>query len=322
MLIPTFQLFYNHKNITEDVAIYVLSVEYTDVEHGESDEIQIIFEDTEKLWQSSWLPAKGDTLRLYIGYKGQKLLNCGIFEIDEIEFESPPDIMIVKALATGIKKPLRQNNSTGYENKTLKQIAKEIADKHGYSLIGDIEDVRVERITQNQEKDLSFLKRLAEEYGYIFKIAENNLVFYDVRKLEGAKSSKILYKQDLTHINLKEKTSKNYKSVVVSYNNPKTGKKVTATAKNTNVTKGDTLKINVRCENKQQAILKAKAALAKGKDTIEGSIEMAGDPNQVAGLNVEIKDIGYFSGKYHITQARHRIDKQTGYKTFSEIKSC
>ena len=76
------------------------------------------------------------------------------------------------------------------------EIAKEIADKHGYTLVGEIADVRVDRITQNQERDLSFLTKLAEQYGYIFKIAENNLVFYDVQKLKGSKPTQIFYKQE------------------------------------------------------------------------------------------------------------------------------
>jgi len=40
------------------------------------------------------IPSKGDTLRLYIGYEGEQLLNCGIFEIDEIEYETPPDLSV------------------------------------------------------------------------------------------------------------------------------------------------------------------------------------------------------------------------------------
>ena len=244
------------------------------------------------------------------------------FEIDEIEFATPPDVLTVKALATGITKALRQNNSVAYENKTLKQIASEIAQKHSLTLVGEIEDVRVERITQNQERDLTFLKKLAEQYGYIFKIAERNLVFYKTEKLTGADAAKILYRTDLSRITLTEKTSKNYKSVTVSYHNPKTGKKITATAKNEKCVKGDTLKINERCEDKQQALLKAKAALAKGNNTIEGSIDLVGNPNLIAGLNVELKDLGYFSGKYHITQTRHFIDRTSGYGTSLEVKSC
>ena len=38
----------------------------------------------------------------------------------ELEYSAPPDEITVKGLATGIKKPLRQCNSTGYENKTLR----------------------------------------------------------------------------------------------------------------------------------------------------------------------------------------------------------
>lgn len=322
MLKPIFKLFYEKKDITRDVCDSVLSIEYTDYEHGQSDEIQITFEDTEKLWQGAWIPSKGDSLRLYIGYEGDKLLNCGTFEIDELEFDSPPDTITIKGLATGIKKPLRQNNSKGYENKTLKQIAKEIADKHGLTFVGDVADVRVDRITQNKQRDLEFLSRLAEQYGYIFKIAENNLVFYDVKKLQGAKSSHIFYRQDLTRINLREKTSQRYKSVQVTYFDPKKKKTVKASAKNENVVKGDTLKINTRCSNRKQAILQAKAALGTANTGIEGTIEMPGNPYVVAALNVELKGIGHFSGKYHLTETKHIIDRPSGYKTSGEVKTC
>ena len=120
MLVPIFELFYDKKNITKDVSPYVTSIEYTDVEHGESDELLISFEDSENLWQGAWIPSKGDCLSAYIGYEAEKLLNCGTFEIDELEYYTPPDVITVKGLATGIKKPLRQKNSQGYENKTLK----------------------------------------------------------------------------------------------------------------------------------------------------------------------------------------------------------
>lgn len=322
MLIPIFELFYDKKNITNDVSPYVTSIEYTDVEHGESDELTISFEDSEKLWQGAWIPSKGDCLRAYIGYEAEKLLNCGVFEIDELEYDTPPDVITVKGLATGIKKPLRQKNSVGYENKTLKQIAKEIADKHELSLVGEIADIRVDRITQNQERDLTFLTKLAEQYGYIFKIAENNLVFYDVSKLKGAKSTQIFYKTDLSHINLREKTSQKYKAVQVSYFDPKKKKTVKASARNESVQKGDTLKITARCSDRKQAIIKAKAALSTADTKIEGSIELPGNPYLIAGLNIEIKGIGHFSGKYHIKQARHVIDRASGYKTYCEVESC
>lgn len=322
MLKPIYKIEYNEKNITKDVSAYVLSIEYSDYEHGTSDEITITFEDTEKLWQNAWIPSKGDTLRVFIGYENEKLLNCGLFEIDEIEYDSPPDTLTVKALASAITKPLREENSKGYENKTLKQIAQEIAQKHNLTLIGEIDDIKIERITQNQESDLAFLKRIAEEYGYIFKIADGSLVFYKTSKLISEKTAKIIYKNELTSINLREKTSKLYKAVSVTYKNPKTGKIVSATVRNENCIKGDTLKLDLRCENKQQAILKAKAALDKGNNTIEGSIQIVGTPYLAAGINIELKDIGYFSGKYHVKEAKQVINKYSGYTTNLEVSSC
>lgn len=47
MLVPIFELFYEQKNIAKDVSPYVTSIEYNDVEHGESDELRISFEDSE-----------------------------------------------------------------------------------------------------------------------------------------------------------------------------------------------------------------------------------------------------------------------------------
>ena len=322
MLKPIFKLTYGSKDITKDVSRFVTNIDYTDFEHGQSDEINITLEDSELLWQSAWIPCKGDVLGLSIGYEGQKLLNCGRFEIDELEYETPPDTITVKALATSIKKALRQKNAVAYENKTLKQIATEIAKKHGLKLVGSIADVKIQRITQNQQKDLTFLKNLAEEYGYIFKITADSLVFYETEKLKSASPTKIFNKKDLSRINLSEKTSQKYKAVQVSYHNPKTGKTVKTTVKNVGVVNGDTLKIGTRCENIQQAILKAKAAITKGDTGIEGSIELIGNQYLVAGINIELKGIGHFSGKYHVTQARHTIDKSIGFKTALEVKSC
>ena len=321
MLIPIYTLFYENKDITKDVSPYVLSVEYTDFEHGSSDELQLILEDSENIWQTSWLPVKGDSVRLHLGYKNEKLLNCGKFEIDEIEYESPPDIIIVKSLSTGIKDSFRELNSNSIENQTLKQLALECANKHNLILIGDIENIKIDRITQDKETDLKFLTRIAEQYGYIFKIAEGNLVFYKVETLKSAKETIILYKSDLSRINLSEKTSKQFKAVQVSYFDPKTKKTIKTTVRNNSVKKGDTLKITSRCTNKKQAIIQANAALNRSNEKISGSIELCGYPKLVAGLNIELKGLGHFSGKYHITQAKHIIDRMSGYKTILEIES-
>ena len=49
MLQPTFKLEYNKKDITKDISDYVLNINYTDFEHGQSDEVEIIFEDSKTM---------------------------------------------------------------------------------------------------------------------------------------------------------------------------------------------------------------------------------------------------------------------------------
>ncbi|MDM7320223.1 MAG: contractile injection system protein, VgrG/Pvc8 family [Fervidobacterium sp.] len=317
---PIFFIEYEKKDITAYITPFVLSVSYTDYEHGESDEIEIQLEDREHLWKSSWYPNKGDVITLRIGYEGEGLLPCGAFEIDEIEFTAPPDIVILKGLATNIKKSLRQKNTKAYENKTLKQIAEEIAKKHGFELVGEIENIRIKRITQKQERDLAFLKRLAEEYGYIFKITDNKLVFYKESKLLEAGTIFVIDRKDMLSFQFRDKTYELYKACEVSYHDPKTKKLIKHIVNADNVVKGDILKLNVRCENKQQAIIKAKEALRqKNKMQTEGKIEVIGEPRLVAGSNIEIKGLHIFDGKYHIKVARHKIDRARGYTTELEV---
>ncbi|MEI8390466.1 MAG: Cro/Cl family transcriptional regulator [bacterium] len=320
MLKPVFKIEYENKDITASIAPSVLSVTYSDFEHGQSDEVEIQLEDKEHLWKSSWYPVKGDTLKLNIGYENEKLLNCGSFEIDEMEFSAPPDTINLKALAANIKKALRQNNSVAYENKTLLQIGQEIANKHNLKLVGNVKDIKIKRITQNNKRDLEFLKNLAEEYGYIFKVSDNKLTFYEIAKLKSQSPALIINRKDIISYNFKDKTHDQYKSCEVSYHDPKSKKTVTSNIQG-NSARADTLKLNTRCENKEQAILKATAAMNKNS-SLEGTITLMGNPHLVAGLNIEIKGFYKLSGKYHIKSAKHTIDRSSGYKTELEAEKC
>ena len=320
MLKPVFKIEYENKDITASIAPNVISVSYSDCEHGKSDEVEIQIEDRDNLWKSCWYPSKCDTINLNIGYESEKLLNCGSFEIDEMEFSAPPDTITLKALAANITKPMRQNNSVAYENKTLLQIAQEIAQNHNLTLVGNIRDIKIQRITQNQKRDLEFLKNLAEEYGYIFKVSDNKLTFYDIAVLRSQNTALTFTRQEIISFNFKDKTHDQYKSCEVSYHDSKNKRDITASV-NGNSTRADALKLNKRCENKEQALLKASAALNKNLP-IEGTVTLIGNPNVVAGLNIQLNGIYNLSGKYHIKSAKHIIDRNTGYKTELEVEKC
>jgi len=52
----------NGKNVTEDITPYLSRVSYTDKVEAESDDVTLVFEDTEGHWQNGWYPQQGDTI--------------------------------------------------------------------------------------------------------------------------------------------------------------------------------------------------------------------------------------------------------------------
>jgi phage protein D len=128
-----FELFYTGKNITADVSETLIDLSYTDNIKGKADEVELTFDDTKRLWCSTWYPQKGDIITVRIGADG-KFLECGDFRIDETTQKNPPRTFAIKGLATFLTKALRTKNHFAHEDKTLLQIAQAICDKHGLTL--------------------------------------------------------------------------------------------------------------------------------------------------------------------------------------------
>lgn len=328
--VPKFVVKYNGKDITADLQDSLLSVEYTDKTENNSDEIQISVEDSAGNWRGPWYPSKGDTLSLEFGYEDSGLINAGAFNIDEIELGGPPDVVRIRGLAAGFNKAVRTRNSKAFENQSLKQIAEAVAKNHGFTVVGTIANVRFSRVTQNRENDLEFLRRIASEYGHIFSVRENKLVFTSIYDIEKGKPVLSVDRTELLNYSIKDKTSQVFKNAQVKYHDP-TDKEVkeykTTENKNadgesvTDTTQADTLEIRTKAENKSQAEMKAKAALYHhNSKQQEGSLTVSGNPLLVAGNNMELTGMGTMSGKYHIMESRHRIDKGGGYTTDLSVK--
>lgn len=336
---PVFVLSYEQKNITSDITPYVRSVTYTDYLSGQSDELEVELEDADGRWARHWYPGKGDTLSLKIGYEAAPLLPCGAFEIDEIEFAQPPATVSIRGLATGVKKSVRTRVGRAYENTTLAAIAQRIAKRNKLTLTGKIRDIRIDRVTQYQERDVEFLTRLAREYGYAFKIVGSKLVFTELADLRDGKAVVILRATDLISIRLRDKIKDVYQQAKVKYHNPKTKKLVVYGVKNdgqvgevghtTAATKkqsgsaasGDTLKLSTRSGSKAAAQAKAQAALDEANlQQTAGSLTVPGNPKLVAGTTFALADCGKLSGKYLVESARHRLDRGGGYTTELEVK--
>ena len=320
---PVFRVTYEGKNITEVISKYLESIDYTDNTADNSDEISITIDNTDHRWTNEWYPQKKDKVKLEIGYD-DTLMDCGTFTVDELEASGPPHMFKIRALAAGVSSPLRTKNSRAYEKQTLRKIAEAVASKYGYTVEGEILNINIERVTQNRETDLAFLKRVAGEYGHLFSVRDNKLVFTSIFQIEKGQPVFTLNRAQVSRYSMKDQTVSTFKQATVKYHNPSEDETYFAgvgTEDSETLDSGseDELVLNVRAENPQQAEAKGKAAMKANQKTKTANIDVYGNPLLVAGNNIELTGFGEMSGKWHIKKSTHRITR-AGYTTGIELE--
>jgi phage protein D len=316
---PTFQLTIDGKNVTEDVTRFLSSVDFSERLEAESDSVSLVLDDISRLWQADWYPQQGDALTLKIGYEGN-MLDCGAFEIDEIELSLPPDTLTIKAIATAINKDLRTKKSVRYENQPLRKIAQAIADRQGLKLNGDtsrLSQIEIGSKMQNNESDISFLAKLCKEYGIIFSVKGDDLIFYNAEDLEKEDAILTITRGMVSKASFRDKTSETFESATVSKRDVRKNSVVGwRQKKDGDPTKKDDLIVPGRVENDSQAKAKAEGSLReKNKDKLTASFSIDGNPKLRSGFNVEMENFGAFSGKWTIKESRHSISVDSGYIT-------
>lgn len=225
---PAWLISYETTDISDDIADVVTRVRYTDHLKDKADELELTIEDASGLWRGPWYPAQGDRIALWIGYDERALLPCGRFEVDTIEMSGPPDTMTIRALSTGIASPLRTQVTRGFESVGLDAIVGQIAAEVGLTVVGDIRSELLKRVTQSGETNLAFLKRVAEEYGYAFTVRGEQLVFFEIARLEQEPPVVTIARDQLKSYRFRNSAQATYVACEVSFFDPETGSLQTA----------------------------------------------------------------------------------------------
>ena len=315
---PHWLLTYAGRDITTDISPMVLSITYHDFLGARAGEIEVELEDSSRRWQGAWYPSLGDKLNLMMGYSGEALLPCGDFEIDQLELDGPADVMRMRSLAAYITPAMRTPNSVGFENQTLLQIAATVASKYQLQVMGVAETLNpvFARVTQNRETDLEFLTRLAATHGYEFTVRGAALIFYSRAALEAQPPLLTLTRGDVERFAFENRTRKVYKAAEVAYQDPATRNLITQTLAASNIPTGDTRKLIARCDNAQQAALKAQAALKQANSWFTSArVSLPGTTALSAGNVVAFSGWGSFDDSYLIEEARHSLSRRSGYST-------
>ena len=330
-------------DITKSIRPYMKSLSYTDNEADKADDPHIQLHDRDSIWMEKWLTEaieaasaaklKMDAVIVQENWRGDGkdvVLPCGEFELDNVVLSGPPATITIKGTSLPFSAPVRQTKKNkAWENTTLSTIANELAGANGMSCMYESAyDPFYKRVEQVDASDIDFLSRLCHDAGISLKATSSILVFFDQAAYE-AKGPVITIQRGKAGGYTKYKldvgaADSQYSSCCVSYVDPSTGKCIEATAKiedyNADAKNNQQLEITAKVSSKDEAkTLAEKQLRLHNKYSKSATFTLPGNPSLVAGVTVELKSWGAFSGKYIINQAVHTVGG-AGYTTQIKLR--
>lgn len=308
MELTSFKIILNEIDISEELAPYLLSIQFKDEDSFSSDEVVIELKGVFKKITPS------DELKLYLGYE-QALFYCGKFKLQTLEVKD--NIFQTLILTSNdFGSEFKEYRNESYEHASLFDICGIISKRYKLKFKSDFKNFVPKHISQNNESDFSFLKRVALEYGALFSIKNETLLFLSRKNLQKQKPELILSAEETLSLTIKSTSKSDYKSCSASWQDTSTNEIKTIKA-------GDgspTLKLNGVFEDFQEAKLKAEAMLSrvrgaskKGQLTIKGR-------EVIAGINIVITDnLNPDDDQvYYIERVEHVLNR-SGFKTIIEF---
>lgn len=319
---------YQGKDITTELEEYLTNFSFEDSE-GTADTIQIDLQDKFGKWHGPWMPYKNDKITASIEIINDKgdgkteRLECGTFFVDDSSFSGPPDAVSIKAIAIPIAKGGKdERNTRVWEGASLSQIAGDIANSAGLTLIYDAPDYKYDRVTQDQETDLSFIKKRALKEGIAIKVASESLVLYSQKKHEDKNSILTLEKgkNDIKSYSFQHNSNeKGYKKIEISYFDSGKKRNLKYIYDVPGIEEGPTFKSNERAKNMGEAKRFAmNIAREKNKGERTASFNLKGNPKMLVGYTVTVKGYGKFDGRYFIEKSSHQVTG--GYDTKVDLR--
>lgn len=255
--------------------------------------------------------------------------------------------MDLSAVSIPLKTPIRRKKvKRAWERQRLSEIAEKIAKEAELEFFFDSkEDPLFDRQDQNAETNLQFLQRLCENSGLCVKVTDIQLVIFNQKEYESKDpvTNFTLGQSPILSWSFEQSQSETYKSVKVSYRDPKQKSADSAGGYNTQTgyyerrkstnpsvmtytytdetvgEDGQTYELKTRAKSIAEAKRLAQAKLRDlNKKAVTGTLEIIGDVTMVAGVVIEISGFGSFDGRFYVDEARHSVSS-SGYRTSLQL---
>lgn len=297
----------------------VTSVTYTDPASGKADSLDIAVSGGGNKWITDWYPGEGKVLSATIALSDWEqegaqdiTLDCGQFILDEPKFSGWPVSGTLSAVSTPANKGFSKTKRTKtWENVTLKEIGKNIADRAGIALAWDVSgnSFSISSVEQSKENDCTFFTNLCNDYGLQVKVYSHKLVVYDREAYKKKAAVDTVDASEFTSWDGGPSMSEVYTGGEYTYTNPQTSKKIVA-----KVGGGDKiLKKSGKADSAADAERKIKALVSSANHGhIKLNFEMMGNAKWISTQCIQINGLGVLSGKYYLDSVSNKVDGSGG----------
>ena len=320
---PVFTITADRQDITAAIKDRLISLSVTDERGIQSDTLEIRLDDRDR---SIRLPRTGAELNLHLGYKHGKLSPVGLFTVDELTAEGPPDVLVIRARAADFRQSLKEQKTRSWEDKTLDAIARTIASEHRLEpVIADaLKSTTIAHIDQTEESDLHFLTRLGKEYDCISTIKEGRLILMPKgqgQTASGKNTPRVEIKpEQLTSYRFTLADRGKYVAVIAHWHDTSTGQRVPVRVGQRSGSPVTTLRgLKPDAEAAKVAAQTQLERLQRG--TVTGNLSLPGNP--LLRTEGRLKLSGFrngIDGDWVIKQVTHKLDRH-GFKTSVQTES-
>ncbi|AKZ26951.1 phage tail protein [Ralstonia solanacearum] len=265
------------------------------------------------------IPRTGAELRVWLGYDGKPTADKGLFVVDEIELQGPPDEMVIRARAAVYdqtklgKTDLQTQKVRDWPNGTkLGAMVTKIAKEHGMQAVvaASLASITLPHLAQTEESDLSFLVRVLRNYDTLVKPQAGKLIVAKRGDAKGASGNAMpavyVDRSQTSHHSMTKARREKPGTVVAYWHATKTAKRVEVT-----VGEGDPV-TRIRHFFPTQAAAQAAAQAALDK-RVRGEhklrFSMVGDPALTAERPLTVTGFrDGINGDWLIRRVEHHID--------------
>jgi len=304
---PDYKIEVNGKDVTANVKKHLANLSLKDEAGDATDELTLTFDNLYKR------PKYEDKIKVWLGYKETGLYFCGTFLVQTTE--KTQNSLRVRATSTNFTTEIKKKRNRSYENISLCDLVKKIADRNSLKYKCDFKDVFFKHLSQTDESDLNLLNRIAKMYNATFNIKNDTIIFLKKQSESDNLPTFEINRAKISSYSIKYANKTLYGSVKAIFHNTKENKvkEVVYGSGEPQYVLQDTFKDESEALKRAEGILDLlNSGIKSGNLTIDGM-------NIIAGAKLKLNGFGEDDGEYSIKRVTHSLSG-SGYTVRVEFE--